>query len=56
VLEEVKLASARAAQNLGEIAVKPVAKRAKAKAGADARGCLDGTTNTAVAGCAEQYR
>jgi hypothetical protein len=59
LLEESQVASARAGERIGALAGKPastVAPPARSKAGADARSCLDLTTNRAIMQCAEKYR
>ncbi len=59
VLEEVKSASSRAGERIGELARTPAMaapKRSGSKAGADARACLGQATNSAIIRCAEAYR
>ena len=62
MLEEVKSASTKAGERIGELASKPgksaspAAKPIRSKAGTDARTCLGLATNAAIIKCAEQYR
>jgi len=62
LLEEIKDAAAKAGERIAELISKPGqaaslgARPARSKSGADARACLDRTTDAAIIKCAEQYR